>query len=376
MKSKYMAFFLSLGLPLLLTSCGWDDLNPQNFHPEGPPFNAQNELVTTVNNYLENQQKRYNCFASGQSFTVTDYLTMKGTCSEGTVQATEEGQKNAKNVRNETIEQALFVIDANYVEWVNFLSLGRATGNFVADTVQLTTSGVIGALNGPADTLRILGVALNTFQGARSSFDLNYFDKQNTAIIINQMDSNRSKAYGVILTKKKENIAEYSMAEAIKDLVAYYNAGTLVSALTGLSQQTAVNAQKSAEDLAEQRKLTSNPSLMPETPASINAAQSPQTDPSVISSEKQLLEILDKLESLLNDSNQAQLAISKLHKIFAKLQTDQNFQPMIKENNLSWPSDWKQSVVFLRNIREKASSKPKYSQLLLKIDQTIVNFGQ
>jgi hypothetical protein len=73
MKSKYRAFFLSLGLPLLLTSCKWSDLNPENFHPEGPPFNAQNELVTTVNSYLENQQKRYNCFASGQSFTVTDY---------------------------------------------------------------------------------------------------------------------------------------------------------------------------------------------------------------------------------------------------------------------------------------------------------------
>jgi len=352
MKSKYRAFFLSLGLPLLLTSCKWSDLNPENFHPEGPPFNAQNELVTTVNSYLENQQKRYNCFASGQSFTVTDYLTMKGTCPEGTVQSTEEGQKNAKNVRNETIEQALFVIDANYVEWVNFLSLGRATGNFVADTVQLTTSGVIGALNGPADTLRILGVALNTFQGARSSFDLNYFDKQNTAIIINQMDSNRSKAYAVILTKKNGNIAQYSMAEAIKDLVAYYNAGTLVSALTGLSQQTALNSQDSAKKVEDLQKNSS------------------------VSPDKNVLEALYKLESLLNDFNQSQLAISKLQKIFAELQTDQNFQPMIKENNLSWPSDWKQAIVFLRNIREKASSKPKYSQLLLKIDQTIVNFSQ
>jgi hypothetical protein len=142
------------------------------------------------------------------------------------------------------------------------------------------------------------------------------------------------------------------MAEAIKDLVAYYNAGTLVSALTGLSQQTALNSQDSAKKVEDLQKNSS------------------------VSPDKNVLEALYKLESLLNDFNQSQLAISKLQKIFAELQTDQNFQPMIKENNLSWPSDWKQAIIFLRNIREKASSKPKYSQLLLKIDQTIVNFSQ
>lgn len=350
MKNRYTAFFLSLGLPLLLTSCKWSDLNPENIHPEGPPFNDQNELVTTVNNYLAIQQRRYNCLADGKVYEVEDYLTLDGECRPKVPNP--KGSEQAENVRNETIERALFVIDANYVEWVNYLYLGRATGNFVADTVQLTTSGVIGALNGPADTLRVLGIALNTFQGARSSFDLNYFDKQNTAIIINQMDSNRSKAYAVILNKKKTGIAEYSMAEAIKDLVAYYNAGTLVSAFTGLSQQTALNSRDSAKIVTDLQKNSS------------------------VSPEKNVLEALDKLESLLNNSNQVQLAISKLSKIFAELQIDQNFQPIINENKLAFPSDWKQSVVFLRNVREKASSNPKYSQLLLKIDQTIVNFSQ
>jgi hypothetical protein len=373
MKSKYMAFFLSLGLPLLLTSCKLSNLNPENIHPEGPPFNAQNELVTTVNNYLAIQQKRYNCLADGKVYEVKDYLTLDGECRPEVPNP--KGSEQAENVRNETIERALFVIDANYVEWVNYLYLGRATGNFVADTVQLTTSGVIGALNGPADTLRILGVALNTFQGARSSFDLNYFDKQNTTIIVNQMDSNRSKAYKVILNKKGKDITKYSMAEAIKDMVAYYNAGTFVSAFTALSRQTAIDAKTSA-NAVDKINSPPNPSPTSGTPDSIGEAQSPQTDPSVVSSEKKVLEILDKLESLLNDFNQSQLAISKLQKVFAELQTDQNFQPMIKENNLSWPSDWKQPVVFLRNVREKASSKPKYSQLLLKIDQTIINFGQ
>lgn len=372
MKSKYMAFFLSLGLPLLLTSC---KLNPEDIHPEGPPFNDQNKLVTTVNNYLANQQKRYNCLADEKVYEVKDYLALDGECKPNVQNP--NGLKQAENVRNETIERALFVIDANYVEWVNYLYLGRATGNFVADTIQLTTSGVIGALNGPADTLRILGVALNTFQGARSSFDLNYFDKQNTAIIINQMDSNRSKAYAVILENKKKDITEYSMAEAIKDMVAYYNAGTLVSAFTALSRQTAIASDDSAKKVEHlQKNSSSNSSPTSETPYPIGVARSPQTEPLVVFPEKNVFETLDNLESSLDNSNQVQLAISKLYRILSELQTDQNFQPMIKENNLSWPSDWKQFVNFLRDIREKASSKPKYSQLLIKIDQAIVNFGQ
>lgn len=363
MKNRHIALFLSLSLPVLLTSCKWSDMNPDNIHPEGPPFNDQNELVTTVNNYLASQQKRYNCFASGQSFTVTDYLTMEGTCPNGIVQSTDEGQRNAKNVRDETIERALFVIDANYVEWVNYLYLGRATGNFVADTVQLTTSGVIGALNGPAETLRVLGIALNTFQGARSSFDLNYFDKQNTTVIVNQMDSNRSKAYAVILAKKDKDIAKYPLAEAIKDLVAYYNAGTLVSAFTALSQQTAINSQASADAVR----------VLQGIPISI-----PITTESTLDIAERAVDILNKLKSSIDNPNEKILATDQLNKIISSLKTDKDFQSIMTENALAYDPlilNPKQQVDFLRSIRKQARPIPKYADLLIRIDRTIINLS-
>jgi hypothetical protein len=263
MKTGAIGVFLVI--PILMTGC---ELN--NFHPEGPPFNGNNALVNAVNEYLANQQRRYNCLVDYRFYSFypkevqEDSVMVDGKC-EGKRGDNSNGQVEAQTVRNETLAKGLTVIDANYQEWVNYLYLGRASGNFIADTIELTTSGVIGALSGPANTLSALGVGLTTFKGARSSFDLNYFEKQNTTILVNQMDTNRAKVYEVILTKKTRPITEYPMAEAIRDLVAYHNAGTPINALTALSRQTGKTAENAEDRIRILQGIPLSPPEIPQT---------------------------------------------------------------------------------------------------------------
>jgi hypothetical protein len=154
----------------------------------------------------------------------------------------------AKIRRNELIEDALPYIDEAYMDFITALQSGRDRNNFVADVIELGTTGAVGITNGERP-LQILGVALTAFRGGRRSADLNFFKEQTTPVLISKMDGNRAEVRATILNREKEEVTTYSMGAAIGDIVEYYNAGTLVRAFTALAQDTAVQTKKSEDDV-------------------------------------------------------------------------------------------------------------------------------
>lgn len=78
------------------------------------------------------------------------------------------------------------------------------------------------------------------------------------------MDDNRAIVMAEILDRRSESGASYSMKAAIRDMVKYYNAGTLVRAFTELSKSTAAQAQASQDrvrQLTGPVKVSSIPSM-------------------------------------------------------------------------------------------------------------------
>lgn len=378
---KKISIPLLLSLPFLLIGC--------DFQPTQPSQDFNNQLVRQLNEYLKQEQIHYYCLANGQDYNITinskisvsegnsniNEFSKTETCigtpnPENSESRTEDKRTEAKNVRNEIIEQGASAIDANYAQYVSDLNLGRSRGNFVADVVELGISGVSGSLSGPADTLRILGVALNTFKGARASFDLNYFNKQTTAILVNQMDDNRNRVYAAILRKKDRDIDRYSMAEAIKDLVAYYNAGTLVRALTALSQQTGANVQQSENEIFDLQRIEGVVRAQP--------AKNPQYDGELAGAAADtIFEINKSLKSL--EPAEKQKALSKLQAIFIELKNDPEFKTNLSfyANSLSPESPenaaGKTLISILIDLRNKALSAQN-NTLLNKINQVILNY--
>lgn len=187
-------------------------------------FNNKSSLVNRVNERFKDWQTEY-------------YAALKV-----------KDLARAKTARNELLEEALPYIDDAYIDFITDIQAGRDRTNFLADLIELGTSGAVGITNGERP-LQILGVALTAFRGGRRSADLNFYKDQSTPILISKMDGNRAKVRTTILTREKQEVSDYPVGAAMADIVDYYNAGTLVRAFTELAKDTAVQTQQSEEVL-------------------------------------------------------------------------------------------------------------------------------
>lgn len=249
------AIFILLCIILLASGC------PRALKTKPSTNLENNQLVTQVNNYLANRQMAYYCAMTGRyvnlnyndfSFNKT-YSCGNQRNAAGAI-VTEDHKKLAKAIRDETIEYGIMAINSVYNDFVDDINSGRATTNFIADVIDLGTSAAIGITNGER-AIQVLGVALTAFRGGRKSADLNFFREQSTPILINKMDDSRATLYGSIILKKKKPVDEYPMTEAIRDIVDYYNAGTLVRAFSQLSKETGASALEAEKKVLQLKEI-------------------------------------------------------------------------------------------------------------------------
>jgi len=195
--------------------------------PSGPSknFDRKDSLVTSINSKLVTYQNNYNTSVASNP-------------------------AEAQRQRNDALELAVAIIDDNYTDYIRNLEARRSRIDFIADVIDLGTSATIGIVKGERPN-QILGIALTAFRGGRNKAELEFYKQQTTPILISKMDGNRADMLGEILKKKSKPVTAYSMNEAIRDIVGYYNAGTLIRAFTQLSKDTAAQAKQSEIDLAE-----------------------------------------------------------------------------------------------------------------------------
>ncbi len=176
------------------------------------------------------------------------------TAQESFQENLETAPNEAKRVRDDAIEDALAVIDSNYEDFTSKLNTQRSATDFVADVIELGAGVATGVSKGERPN-QILGIALTGFRGVRKSGGLNFYKEQTISILIAKMDDNRAQVHSAILLKKPRPASEYSLKEAIRDIVAYYNAGTLVRAFSQLSKDTAAQAKLSDKRVLQLQKI-------------------------------------------------------------------------------------------------------------------------
>jgi hypothetical protein len=201
-------------------------------------FKNVNTFRGRLNDHLANEQIKYQCYRVGKDY---DDSTKPPRCS-GASGSVPNGADLAKRVRNDLIDDAMSYIDDAYGDFKNDLAAGRDRANFIADLVDLGTSGAVGITKGQRP-LQILGVALTAFRGGRRSADAAFFKDQSTPILISKMNGNRAAVRASILDSEKKPIDDYAIGRAISDIVDYYNAGTLVEAFNKLAEDTAVQTR-------------------------------------------------------------------------------------------------------------------------------------
>jgi hypothetical protein len=192
-------------------------------------FEDKNNFARNVNAYLAKAQERFE-----ESF--------------------ETAPNEAKRIRDDAIEDALGVIDGNYEDFTGKLNTQRSVTDFVADVIELGAGVATGISKGERPN-QILGISLTGFRGVRKSGGLNFYKEQTIPILIAKMDDNRAQVLSAILQKKVRPASEYSLKAGIRDIVAYYNAGTLVRAFSQLSKDTAAQAKQSDKRVLQLQKI-------------------------------------------------------------------------------------------------------------------------
>lgn len=323
---------LLLCLAIFATGC-------PKYRPKPVDLNNSKTFVNKLNVYFAEQQTKY----------------------RAALNSVPDGPDKAKAIRNQFIEDVLPYIDEVYMDFITDIQAGRDRTNFVADLVELGASAAVGIANGER-SLQILGVGLTAFRGGRRSADLNFYKEQTTPILINKMDGNRARVHALILTREREGVDTYPIGAAIADIVAYYNAGTLVRAFTELQKDTAVQTRQSEDNLQVLKGV-------------------PITREATVDFRNTSVAARKVLEGLLNDLNDADAskkdaATKRVQKIVAALEKDPAAATVLKAADVSsQETDGLKLRSALIGVRTNAA-EANNTDLVNKINQAIVDNGQ
>ena len=152
-------------------------------------------------------------------------------------------------LRNQIAYHVMADIESSYGSFEMRLTTQRAGFETGSDTVQLgltAASTVIGA----GDVKDILGASLLGFQGARLSVDKNFFREKTTESIISQMRASRKTKQAQLITSlATRDVSNYPWDAVWIDLIDFYYAGTVPSALVEIASGTGTKADAAATTL-------------------------------------------------------------------------------------------------------------------------------
>jgi hypothetical protein len=152
-------------------------------------------------------------------------------------------------LRNQIAYRVMADIESSYGSFEMKLTTQRAGFETGSDTVQLGITAAT-AVIGVGDVKDILAASLLGFQGTRLSVDKNFFREKTTESIISQMRASRkTKQAELIKSLANRSVADYPWDAVWIDLIDFYYAGTVPSALVEIASGTGTKADAATTTL-------------------------------------------------------------------------------------------------------------------------------
>ena len=160
--------------------------------------------------------------------------------------------------RNE-IAQALFVaIDLRYAEFEQQFFDTNRYSSFGAAVATLGLTGAASVSSGGA--AQILSAIAAGVIGTRESFGREVLIERTATALQTAMRTQRNLVLARIQEKLPKPATEYPLGFALSDLGAYYRAGTLTGALTGVNEAVSNEARIAREQLGRISPIAATPS--------------------------------------------------------------------------------------------------------------------
>ncbi len=150
--------------------------------------------------------------------------------------------------RNSIIQARLAEIDVIYYRYESAISRDVRQGNFGFSLAEILVGGA-GAVASKG-TSQGLSAASAALAGTRSAYNKDILLDQSLQAFITQMRANRATVKSKILERLESSVTDYTLQAALSDLAQYEQAGTLGSALAGITEAAQSNERAAAGVLA------------------------------------------------------------------------------------------------------------------------------
>jgi hypothetical protein len=147
--------------------------------------------------------------------------------------------------RNEVIGVYVQAIDARYDEFTANLSTENKGTNLGFDTLLI---GLVGAAAlSPTDAADIAAVTTGVI-GLRGSIDKNLYYERTLPALVAAMDAERYRVRTSIEGHKADDTSEYPLASALVELQEYQQAGSLLRAISAVTDAAAADRRDAKQD--------------------------------------------------------------------------------------------------------------------------------
>jgi hypothetical protein len=149
-------------------------------------------------------------------------------------------------VRNAILNDLMAVIDLNYHEFETRLRSDKALKDTSAEIVTLGLTAASTAVGGN-EVKTILSAIATGVVGANSSLDKNVLQNNTIQALELEMRALRAEKERDLLSGMADSDAHYPLQSGIRDVIAYYYAGSLTDAMLGLVEKTGSDAGESGQ---------------------------------------------------------------------------------------------------------------------------------
>ena len=165
------------------------------------------------------------------------------------------GPTTTAAIRNGFIQKMLALVDIRFQEFVQKLNVQKS-GFDAAASILGTGLSVAGTLVGSANAKTNLAAGTAFLSGGRETIDKTYFYERTVPALVTAMQAGRSEIRVQIMTGMNQPMDVYPAATAIRDLLIYSDAGTLLGALQYVQTKSGASEQNSQQEIRKIEILT------------------------------------------------------------------------------------------------------------------------
>ncbi|MDD5170991.1 MAG: hypothetical protein PHN75_19395 [Syntrophales bacterium] len=169
------------------------------------------------------------------------------------------------NDRNKVIAGRMAMVDLQYLEWLRSINADKQLLDTASDAVTISVS-LAASLTGGEMAKSVLSAIAAGVTGIKASVDKNYYYDKTISAMGATMNAQRKTVAVRILAGMNKSLEEYPFGQGLADLYEYYQAGTLLGAVSTIQAEAGVK-EKIADDAIKDEQIRMLTKASPEEKA-------------------------------------------------------------------------------------------------------------